>query len=279
MDLFDLNPLDKYMALFTGASGSGKSVAIGSWLDKGSVYYFDFDGRMNSVANWYQRRGLKKGQLLSDVYGPDNLYQAMEKLDSFLDKCYHAAVVIDSFTAVTISAVTFSLKQRMKKGGNSLPTTSKGDLIIPDFDEYKGETVCVTMMLDMCKSLASKGTAVFWTAHPVQSLKIEGKNYSIQTKYAAYGEKSSSLIPIYFNEVYHFITPFDPIDGKRTRVCLTAPEGEVNAKTSLNLPPKIDWTNGNFYQILSKLIEENKFKETKENDLTINKPTDFTFTI
>lgn len=283
-DIFDIGPLDKFMCLATGSSGAGKSVAIASWLDKGPIYTFDFDGRMNSVANWYMQRGLKRGQLLYDTYGPDNLYQAMEKLDKFLDYCPFAAISIDSFTAVTISAVTFSLKQRMKKGGQSLPTTSKGDLIIPDFDEYKGETVCVTMMLDFCKSIAAKGIAVFWTAHPITSLKIEGKKYSVQTRYAAYGDKSSSLIPIYFNEVYHFATEFDAINGARKRICLTAPDGEVNAKTALNLPVKINWTDANFYRILSDLVEENKFKGEYSKDevkkLIETKPdSPFTFTI
>src|SRR5678815_4956359 len=199
-DMMDVEPLQKYMVLMTSPSGGGKSIAIASFMELGSVYFFDFDGRMASVASWFKKRGLKPGQLQYDTYGPGNLYDAMQKLDGFIDNCPHAAIAIDSFTSVTISAVTFSLRRRGHKGGTSLPTTSKGDMIVPDWDEYKGETVCVTQMLDLCKQIAAKGVKVFWTAHPIVSTKIEQgvggakDKYGKQTRYAAYGQKTDSLI-------------------------------------------------------------------------------------
>lgn len=269
-DIYDVDPLQKFMCLLTGANGSGKSIALASWLKKGSVYFFDFDGRMASVANWYKQRGLQRGQLQYDTYGPDNLYDAMTKMNEFLDYCPHAAVAVDSFTALTVTAVMFQLRRRQAKGGKNLPTTSKGDLIIPDWDEYKGETVCVTQMLDMSKSLAAQGVAIFWTAHPIVSTKIEGDKYFKQTRYAAYGAKTDSLIPIYFNEIYHFTTEWDPRIESNRRWCFTQPEGLVAAKTALNLPVKFDWTNKDFEQELSRLAKEGNEKAftdlTKEND-------------
>lgn len=266
-DMMDINPLDSFMALFTGANGSGKSIAIASWMKKGSVYFFDFDGRMASVSNWYKQRGLKQGQLVYDTWGPSNIFEAYQKLEGFLTYCPHAAIVIDSFTAVTVSAVTFSLRRRGAKGGLNLPTTSKGDMIIPDWDEYKGETMYVTMLLDICKALAAKGIAVFWTAHPITSTKIEagagagGKDkYTKQTRYAAYGAKTDSLIPIYFNEIYHFTQEFDFAKNDNIRWCFTGSNGEVTAKTALNLPIQIDWTYGNFYEIFSQKVNEGQRK-------------------
>src|SRR3990167_6680373 len=192
-DLFDINPNEKLMAFLVGPNGCGKSIAIGSWLDKGSVYFFDYDGRMNSVSDWYMRRGLRRGQLLSDTYGPTNLYAALEKLDKFIDHCPHIAIAIDSFTAVTVSAVMGSIRNRTKSGNQ---TKSRGELTIPDWDEWNGEATYVTMLLDLCKTLAAKGIAVFWTGHPVTRAKIAGKTYTTQTKYAAFGMKSDSLVPI-----------------------------------------------------------------------------------
>lgn len=265
-DIYNVDPLKKFMCLMVGPNGSGKSIAIASWKQLGSIYYFDFDGRMASVANWYKQRGLKEGQLTFDTYGPENLYEAYQKMSSFVDRCPHAAIVIDSFTAMTVSAVMFSLRQRSMKGGKDTPAISKGNMILPDFDEYKGETVFVTQFLDMSKAVASQGTAVFWTAHPVQSLKIEGKNYSIQTKYSAYGNKSDSLIPIYFNEIYSFITDWDLQTQSNKRICHTQPHDGVNAKTALNLPTSFDWTDKDFYTTFKSLADEGQAEAMRKGE-------------
>lgn len=255
--MFDVDPFDKFMALLTGVSGGGKSVAIASFLELGSIYFLDFDGRMASVSNWYKKRGLKQGQLTYDTIGPDNLYFGVEKLNSFIDYCPHVAVAVDSFTAMTVTAVMYSLKSRIKKGGLFVPTESKGNMVIPDWDEYKGETVCATMMLDMCKAIAAKGIKVFWTAHPITSVKItagkdagEKDKYAVQTRYAAYGQKTDSLIPIYFNEVYNLTTEYDWEAEKNKRWIFTQPNGTVGAKTALDLPFKMNWTDKSFYQVL-----------------------------
>lgn len=267
-DILDVDPLSKFMCLLTGANGSGKSIALGSWKSKGSIYYFDFDGRMASVANWYKQRGLKQGQLSYDTYGPHNFMDSLRKLDEFTNRCPHAAIAIDSFTAVTVSAVVFSIKTRMGTTAK-YPSLTKGGLVVPDWDEYKGETYCITQMLDMCKAIAAQGTAVFWTAHPVSSTKIEGDRYGKQTKYSCYGYKTDSLIPIYFNEIYYFNTEWDFASETNKRWCWTQPMPDANAKTALNLPNKIDWTNKDFYEEFSRLVAvgqqevEQKMEEAK----------------
>lgn len=267
-DILNVDPLQKFMCMAVGANGSGKSIAISSWRQKGSVYFFDFDGRMASVANWARQRGLKAGQLTYDTYGVDNLYESLVKLDKFVDNCPHGAIAIDSFTAVTVTAVMYSLRKREGSGEKAkLASRSKGDLIIPDWDEYKGETVVVTQMLDLCKAIASKGTAVFWTAHPLQSTKISGKEYSIQTRYTAYGQKTDSLIPIYFNEIYNFVSEWDPTSGNIERKALTQPMAGVNAKTALNVPKEIVWTNKDFYPIFTQLVQEGQEEADRRGEV------------
>lgn len=262
-DLIDDDPLQKFMALFVGPNGSGKSIAIASWIEEGSVYCFDYDGRMASVANWLKSKGLlKRGQFTYDTYGPQNIYEAYMKLKGWVDNgCPYNAVSLDSFTAMTVSAVTFSLSRRIYKGGQEAPKNSKGDMILPDWDEWNGEATYITFMLDLCKSLASKGVKIFWTAHPVARTKIDagggggiGK-VTVQTKYAAFGTKSDSLIPIYFNEIYYFTTDWDMQAAKAKRVCFTQPSGEVAAKTSLNIPAVIDWTDQSFHELFVKAVK------------------------
>lgn len=262
-DIIDVDPIAKFMAFFVGPNGSGKSIAIASWMELGSVYFFDFDGRMASVANWYKQRGLVRGQLQYDTYGPENLYDAVIKLKEFTASCPHSAIVIDSFTAATITAVTFSMYRRMGKGGEgsiNYPKMTKGDMMVPDWDEWNGETMYVTMLLDMCKQIAAAGTAVFWTGHPVSRMNIKeegGKQkISYQTKYAAFGHKSDSLIPIYFNEIYSFYPETDLSSNKVHRICQTQPYGEIAAKTALNLPVRIDWTDGNFREIFLSCLDK-----------------------
>lgn len=272
-DIIEVSHFDKFMAMFTGPSGGGKSIAIGSWRERGSVYYFDFDGRMASVASWHKSRGLKQGQLVYDTYGPDNLFDAFQKIKSFVQEgCPYETIVIDSFTALTVSAVMFSLNRRMGKGTRDQPTTTKGDMIVPDWDEYKGETVFATMMLDYSKTLAARGIHVIWTAHPITSTKIEakpgesGEKYSKQTRYACYGQKTDSLTSIYFDEVYHFTIATSLEDGRKERVCLTQPYGEIGAKTALPLPSKIIWTDKDFFPlfkdnlggVVNEVIKEGK---------------------
>lgn len=283
-DLMNVNPLSKFMALMVGPNGSGKSIAIASWKKKGSIYFFDYDGRMASVANWYRQRGLKSGELQYDTYGPANVYQAYEKLSQFAESCPHAAIVIDSFTAVTVSAVTFSLRQRSGKGAShkDAPKNSKGNMMIPDWDEWNAEATYVTMLLDLSKQIAAQGTAVFWTAHPVQRTKIEAGSggsvgkVTVQTKYAAFGMKSDSLIPIYFNEIYSFGIEqnYEYPEGQQLRrICYTQPDPStgIAAKTALNISPKIDWTDKDFYSLFEKdvneglkLLDTNKGEEINE---------------
>lgn len=268
-DVNSIDPRQKYMGFFVGPNGSGKSIAIASWMSQGSVYFFDFDGRMNSVANWYKKRGLKDGQLLYDTYGPENLYDAITKLREFVQSCRHATIVIDSFTAATITAVTFSMYRRMGKGAKDLPKITKGDMPVPDWDEWNGEAMYITMLLDYCKQIASTGVAVLWTGHPIQKMNIkeEGngrQKISYQTKYAAFGHKSDSLIPIYFNEIYAFYPETDLSTNKVHRICQTQPFGEIAAKTSLDLPIKLDWTDGDFREILINNIgQKEQIKDVK----------------
>jgi hypothetical protein len=252
-DVFDIDPMSKYMAFYVGPNGCGKSIAIASWKEVGPVYTFDFDGRMNSVVNWYKDKGLKKGELIYDTYGPSNLYDAYTKLKDLVEvHCPYSAVSLDSFTAATITAVTYSIYKRMGKGPNSkdYPKLSKGEMLLPDWDEWNAEAMFVTIMLDLCKQLAARGIAIFWTGHPVQRMNIkqEGNTQKIsyQTKFAAFGHKSDSLIPIYFNEIYHFRPEIDIMTNTVMRKCHTQPAEDVVAKTALNLPKVIDWTNRNF---------------------------------
>lgn len=265
-DLTSVKSLKKFMALFVGANGSGKSIAIASWKKLGKVYYFDFDGRMASVYNWHSQRGLRDGQIDYDTYGPHNLYEAYQKMAAFTSNCPYSAVVLDSFTAMTISAVMFSLHQRSSKGGKDINAFSKGNMIIPDWDEWNGEAVFITQMLDFSKTLAAKGTAVFWTAHPIQRTKIEGRQYSLQTNYAAYGHKSTALLPIYFDEIYSFITDWDPPTGVNKRICHTQPHDGVNAKTALNLPSQFEWTDSDFYEILKSLADSGEEEAMKRGE-------------
>lgn len=273
-DIFNVDPIKKYMAFWVGPNGAGKSIAIASWKEVGPVYFFDYDGRMASVANYYKQRGLKYGELQFDTYGPRNLYDAYEKLKGWVEagRCPYALIAFDSFSAITVSAVTFSIRRRSgSRNPNELPKESKGGMMIPDWDEFNGEAMYVTMLLDLCKELASMGTAVIWTGHPLSRINIQGgqgqrQNISYQTKYAAFGTKSDALVPIYFNEIYHFGKEVD-MDNKVHYICSTRETIDlagISTKTSLNIPARFDWTGkDNFHSMF--IQEVNKGLEYLKN--------------
>lgn len=271
-DLTTVKPFDKYMALYVGGNGSGKSVAINSFMKLGSVYTFDFDNRMASVANWYQQRGLKSGQVSFDTYGAHNLYDAYTKAMEFKVYCPHAAIVFEGLTTMSVAAVMFSLNQKHGVTGKGAASKSKGGMIIPDMDDYKGETVFITDMLSVSLSLAAKGVAVFWTAHPMESMKVTAgtggkvESISVQTKYAAYGNKVEALVPVYFNEIYSFVTEYDFQTRTNKRLCYTQPHDGINAKTALNLPSNFDWTDGDFYTIFKALADEGQAEAMRKGE-------------
>lgn len=258
------------MVMLKGDNGSGKTVAAASF--PGPIKFFMFDGsKLDAVKSFYPNRR----DIEYDIYGPremrvkdvfgnpvhiKDLIQFADEFNKLQDHCPYATIVIDSFTSFSVTCVTFQLDVRSadNKGTNK----SKGGLVIPDFDEYKGETTLVTQTLDVSKILPCH---VIWTAHPLPKLETSGSGNSMKvvksSSIAAYGAKTAAMAPGYFNEVWHLEAKANPNPGQAPwRNLHTQSLGVEFAKTALPLPPAIDITMKPAFKVIQAYLDEHKIK-------------------
>lgn len=258
----------RLMVMVKGDNGSGKTVVAGSF--PGPIKFFMFDGSKLDVLKLFFPN---RTDIEYDVYGPRRIkfrdafgqvIQVKSLLDfakeytELQDYCPWATVVVDSFTSFSVTCVTFSLDTRSNEESKK-PQISKGGLVIPDFDEYKGETTTVTQALDVSKVLPCH---VIWTAHPLPKLETSGQGNSMRvtkaSSIAAYGAKTAAMAPGYFNEVWHL--EVRPAAGVRQRIIHTQSVGEQFAKTALPLPGEFDVTMKPAFPEVKKYLEEYNIK-------------------
>lgn len=251
----------RFMGLFVGTNGSGKTVAIGSM--PGPILIFDFDGRVDPLINFYPRRkdieyytvGLADNAR-RDVIG---FLEFCKKFEALQDRCDYATVAIDSYTMYSVVAVLHQMGYRDEK---DLKRT-KGGLPIPDWDEYKGETGVAVQIMEVAKVIPAH---FIMTAHPVSSAKATKQGGSTNEVLASmvkgssistYGWKTASILPNYFNEMYYFESNASSQLGQPIkRTVQTVSAGEVVAKTALGLPATFNITNLPFWPVLQALVKD-----------------------
>jgi len=249
----------RFMGLFVGTNGSGKTVAIGSM--PGPILIFDFDGRVDPLINFYPKRkdieyytvGLAENTR-RDVIG---FMEFCKKFEELQDRCDYGTVAIDSYTMYSVVAVLHQMGYREEK---DLKRT-KGGLPIPDWDEYKGETGVAVQVMETAKILPAH---FIMTAHPVASAKATKQGGSTNEVLASmvkgssistYGWKTASILPNYFNEMYYFESNASTQVGQPVRRTVqTVSAGEIVAKTAMGLPPTFEITDRPFWPILQALM-------------------------
>jgi hypothetical protein len=252
------------MALFVGTNGSGKTVATASWPGRGLI--LDFDGRVDPVRLFYPNRddieywtiGLD-GDQRPDCLG---FSEGIKKIEDLQDRCPYDWVSMDSYTSYSAVAV---LHQMGLHAGDVKKT--KGGLPIPDWDEYKGETGVMLQILEILKILPCN---IFVTAHPIQAAKTTKQGGSTNDvlasmikgqSIASYGWKTPSLLPNYFNEMWHFWTDVTPhAETTNRRWVQTVSAGEIVAKTALPLPAKFEITDKPCYNVVQAFLKEYNIK-------------------
>ena len=263
----------RLMVMLKADNGSGKTVFAASF--PGPIKFFMFDGsKLDVVKLFFPNRT----DIEYDIYGAretkfrdangqpvhiKSLIQFADEFNKLQDYCPYATVVLDSFTSFSVTCVTFQLDVRSgSEQSNKNPLRSKGGLVIPDFDEYKGETTLVTQSLDVSKVLPCH---VIWTVHPLPKLETSGQGAGMKvsktTSIAAYGAKTAAMAPSYFNEIWHLETRTDSsVPGGRARIVHTQTIGDQFAKTALPLPPSFDITNKPGFTEVQKYLDEHQIK-------------------
>ncbi len=264
MKLSQLTPSKNISMLLKGANGMGKTIAACTFAAEGPVYVFDFDGRMLPVLTYFRKYCPELLDNVNyDTYSSHNAHEFLNKLIDFTKDCRYNAVIVDSVTSLTASAVNWSLGFRSSKAKKSNEPN-----LIPDFDSYKVETSLVSQALDIMKTLSCH---MIFTAHPLPSLSMSGSGSSMivskVTSIVSYGQKVGAIVPGYFNEIYHFARRVDYNNNTNKRVIFTDQIGDDYAKTALDLPKEFDITDKLFYQVWSELVKKNKSEERGEENV------------
>lgn len=247
--------------LLVAPNGFGKTRLYASFPSP--MYVFDFDNRMSTIRKDYPNRT----DIEFDSWNINNVEKFKTKLDKLTDSCPYTTVVLDSITSLTTSLVLNSLGQT---GGKILAKTN-----VPSFDEYVIETTLVTKLLEIFKILQeTKQAHVIVTAHPVERLSTTGTGKAMTiTKVrpiVTYGNKLSSIIPGYFDEVWSIQQLVAPDGQSREYRLQTRSTEDDAAKTSLPLPDSLDITNKNVFELIkSELAKHNiTLTETKPQGVT-----------
>ena len=131
--------------LFKSAPGFGKTLAAASFALLGPLYlaYFDKQSPVELV-KYFKKFGQKGEQILDnidyDIYGGNNAHMYLNKTIEFVEDCRYMTFVTDSVTNLTAAGVNWSMGFRdPKKKHDKL--NKDAPALIPDWDEYKVETV------------------------------------------------------------------------------------------------------------------------------------------
>lgn len=265
--------VDNLQILFKGPFGIGKTIAACSWAVEGPIYLAYIDKKKPLELIWYKKHRPKLlANITYDQYGSNNIYKLLNKFVEFtLRGCPYVAVIIDSVTTLTSSAVNWSMGFRdIKSGFKRDPLNNEAPQTIPSFDEYKVETSMVSQLLDLCKLLPC---TVIWVGHPLPQMIIQPGSsptsvgsITKQTNIVSYGQKAGALVGGQFTEVYHFGRQVDK------RIVWTDMVGDDYAKTSLFLPQNFDITNKLFYEVWKPLVDKSILDLDRKEHVKLNTP-------
>jgi hypothetical protein len=155
--------------LFKSSPGFGKTLAAASFAVEGPVYlaYWDKSSPIELTTFFTEKRfGSLARRILDnieyDVYDSSNAGDYLNKIIGFMSDCRYFAIINDSITFMTSSAVNWSLNFSKDKR-----TLKKMKDVIPSFDEYKVETSLVSQCIDLSRKLPCH---TIWTAHPLAGI-------------------------------------------------------------------------------------------------------------
>lgn len=260
-----------YSFLFKGPFGFGKTLAAASYAVEGPVYlsYWDKKSPIELTTFFTEKRfGSLAKKILDniefDVYDSSNAGEYLNKIISQLDNCKYFAMINDSITFMTSSAVNWSLNF-----GKDKRVMKKMKDVIPDFDEYKVETSLVSQCIDLSRRLPCH---IIWTAHPLSGISVSQSGSSIKVSktnpIVSYGSKVASLVPGSFTEIYHFSQQSDFSSTKASKKYIVSTEaiGDEFAKSPLlgDHVKEFDITDRLFYEVWKELLDKSRGIEKKE---------------
>lgn len=263
----DLELGGRFMGLFIGPNGCGKTIAAASWPGRTMIY--DFDGRVRPIRFFYPNRkdieyitvGAVKDSRNPSVIGFKEWCDDFEDLQ---DRCDYDNIIVDSVTSLTATAVMFQLGMKGEGQGKKVA----GGIKVPTWDEFNGETSVMHQILEVAKILPCN---VIFTAHPIakSELGADGKTMRRHNSIACFGNKTPSIVPGFFDEIYTFsVEPPDAPGDPAKRYITTQPNGVDVGKSALPLPRIIEITNKPLFGIIQSHLATHNLKLQEKIDAT-----------
>lgn len=269
--MVDAKESDNYIrALLVGPNGSGKTILAASF--PGPVLIVDVDKRNKPIRDWYHYR-LKDYDVIS--INPYNLFTEWQPLLNQMLKegSKYKTVILDGLTSMSNLLVVIQMMNKglftdwsdvdKGKAKEEAGKITKGGIAVPSWDEFNGEVMLFSSMLECMKALKAN---FFLTAHPLNRTAIKPAGAEKYESLVTFGPKLESMVPGYFDEVWYIkaAMDWDKASGKEfaKRLCYTRPSNDFPmAKTAIRkLPPVIDFTNNgalegmNFYDKVKEYL-------------------------
>lgn len=255
MKMTDVIPGQRLVGLGKGEHGSGKTIGLCSFALYGPLYLALSEHRFASVATYYGRYlprvrpDLKEDceKIMSNI--TFDIFDSFDSLDRRLSDlvgyCPYYFVIADSLTSMAENTVQEILGSKKAGKGKRV-----GGIKVTDVEDYSGEFSGIMQLFHQSLRIEAH---VWWTAHVIQLSEKSGNVTTVSRLLVTRGKKVAAALPGNFDEGWHFtvVPSMDPAVPPRYTV-ITRAGGDDWAKTSLDLPPVIDFTN----DILAKKIHE-----------------------
>jgi hypothetical protein len=281
MLITDISEHDPIMGLFKGESGTGKTTAACTF--PGPIKIWSLDNRMKSVA-MYLKRYFPRKDIEVLPYGMndfvpflDNFGKAAEPYSP--EACFTptgkkiATFICDGLTSLATMIIAYSLSMRSSTHTSGKDELSRGVIKLPEIDDYKAEHNALVNILSYARQI-NKFANFIMTAHVIVSRQYDiiAKQHTESRSLLTGGSKVASLIPVYFDEIWHFDVDTvltDPSKGTRSvYIARTQHAGRDFARTALPLPASIDWTDGLLWPKVEKFLPPKPKTPTEEQKPT-----------
>jgi len=241
---------DRLFCIFKGEPKTGKTVASGSFPEP---YFIDCDGRIRSLVRAFPGKSIEY-----DTF--TDFWEVCKKIEDLNKRCDYGTVVVSSLTSLANLCIEYSLKFRGATTGEDSKKKDKGGLTrgnipLTDVSDWGVEFRGLSRIVEGLKALPCH---VILEAHviSVERNNIIAGTTTVSRRLMTGAKGIAAYLPTMFDEAYHFHVESEAFSNVAPKfLARTSYSADDWAGTVLGLPPVIEWTNKNFYEILQKYIK------------------------
>jgi hypothetical protein len=248
-------------AIWKGQTGSGKTIAS-CGKEFRPVYVFDFEGRMDSVVNYYKRLDGHCRDIEFDTFAMGDSWRTVDaRMEELAASCPYRSVSIASLTSYIhfVLKHTIQAKVGVKRQSGQQAGKNIAGIPVNELEDFNAEDAAIIFeLISFLQQLKDMGVNVFIEAHitPIEIKTGTGQNEKITTLFQILtkGKKAPAQIPGYFNEVYLFEKRWEGIivgQGTNSYHVDTRGNSANDCKSSMGVS-SFDWTNLDFSVELTK---------------------------